>query len=88
MTVLLIPTIMTVMMAIRRHYRRVEAEVENPGPLDLSGIRAPLVVVPIFAWNRISQKGLRFALTLSSDVDALHIECEKDKGSFSPNWNA
>ncbi len=85
-TVLLIPTIIAVMMAIRRHYRRVEAEVENPGPLDLSGIQAPLVVVPIFAWNRISQKGLRFALAFSSDIVALHIECEKDKGSFSPNW--
>jgi amino acid transporter len=86
-TVLLIPTIIGVMMAIRKHYRLVEAEVENPGPLDLSGIQAPLVVVPIFAWNRISQKGLRFALTLSSDIVALHIECEKDKGSFSQNWN-
>jgi amino acid transporter len=86
-TVLLIPTIIGIMMAIRKHYRQVEAEVENPGPLDLSAIQPPLVVVPIFAWNRISQKGLRFAITLSSDVVALHIECEKDKGRISPNWN-
>jgi hypothetical protein len=86
-TVLLIPTIIGIMMAIRKHYRQVEAEVENPGPLDLSTIQPPLVVVPIFAWNRISQKGLRFAITLSSDVVALHIECEKDKGRISPNWN-
>jgi hypothetical protein len=86
-TVLLIPTIIGVMMAIRRHYRRVEAEIENPGPLDLTGIQPPLVVVPIFAWNRISQKGLRFALTLSSETVALHVECEKDKGSFCQTWN-
>ena len=86
-TVLLIPAIMTLMYAIRRHYRLVESEVENPVPLDLSNLQSPVVVVPVFAWNRISQKGLRFALTLSSDVVALHIDCEKDRGSFSQTWN-
>ncbi len=85
-TVLLIPAIMTTMYAIRRHYRLVEAEVENSGPLELSDMQAPLVVVPMFAWNKISQKGLRFALTVSSDVLALHIDCEKDKGSFCQGW--
>jgi amino acid transporter len=86
-TVLLIPGIMIVMIAIRRHYRRVEAEVANPAPLDLSNLRAPLVVVPILSWNRISQKGLRLALTLSSEVQALHIDCEKDRGDFCQTWD-
>jgi hypothetical protein len=86
-TVLLIPAIMIVMIAIRRHYRRVEAEVANPAPLDLSNLRAPLVVVPILSWNRIAQKGLRFALTLSSEVQALHIDCEKDSGNFLQTWD-
>ena len=86
-TVLLIPAIMIVMIAIRRHYRRVEAEVANPAPLDLSDLRAPLVVVPILSWNRIAQKGLRFALTLSSEVQALHIDCEKDSGNFCQTWD-
>jgi amino acid transporter len=85
-TVLLIPAIMIVMVAIRRHYRRVEAEVANPVPLDLSDLRAPLVVVPILSWNRIAQKGLRFALTLSSEVQALHVESEKDSGNFCQTW--
>ena len=86
-TVLLIPAIMIVMIAIRRHYRRVEAEVANPAPLDLSNLRPPLVVVPILSWNRIAQKGLRFALTLSSEVQALHIDCEKDSGNFLQTWD-
>ena len=86
-TVLLIPTIMMVMTAIRRHYRRVEAEVANPAPLDLSHLRAPLVVVPILSWNKIAQKGLQFALTLSSEVQALHIDCEKDSGNFRQTWD-
>jgi amino acid transporter len=86
-TVLLIPAIMMVMLAIRRHYRMVEAQVANPAPLDLTGLRAPLVVVPILSWNRVAQKGLRLALTLSSEVQVLHIDCEKDDGSFSQIWD-
>ena len=86
-TVLLIPAIMMVMTAIRRHYRLVEAEVANSAPLDLTDLPAPLVVVPILSWNRVAQKGLRFALTLSSQVQVLHIDCEKDDGSFRQTWD-
>jgi len=86
-TVLLIPSIMLVMMAIRKHYRLVAAEIANPAPMDLTDLRAPLVVVPLLAWNRVAQKGLRFALTLSSEVQALHIDCDKDAGSFAQTWN-
>ena len=85
-TVLLIPAMMLVMVSIRRHYREVEAEVANPAPLDLAGLRNPLVVVPILFWNKIAQKGLRFALNLSSEVLALHIECEKDTGDIRQSW--
>ncbi len=86
-TVLLIPSIMMVMMAIRKHYRLVAAEIANPAPMDLTDLRAPLVVVPLLAWNRVAQKGLRFALTLSSEVQALHIDCDKDAGSFAQTWD-
>ena len=86
-TVLLIPAIMIVMINIRRHYRQVEAEVADPVPLDLRELRAPLVVVPILSWNRIARKGLRFALTLSSEVQAVHVDCEKDRGNFLQAWN-
>jgi amino acid transporter len=86
-TTLLIPAIMMVMMAIRRHYRLVESEVANPVPLDLTDLRTPLVVVPLLSWNRVAQKGLRFALTLSSEVQVLHIDCEKDDGSFGQTWD-
>jgi amino acid transporter len=87
-TALLIPAMMLVMAAIQRHYRRVQTEVANPNPLDLTGLRAPLVVVSILSWNRVAQKALRFALTLSSEVQVLHIDCEKDDGSFAQTWDS
>jgi amino acid transporter len=85
-TVLLIPGIMIVMVAIRRHYRRVEIEIENPGPLDLTNTQAPLVVVPVLSWTKIAQNGLRTAMTLASDVQVLHIETESEAGDFRQTW--
>ena len=86
-TVLLIPAIMMVMKTIRAHYRSVDAEVANLEPLDLTGLQPPLVVVPLLAWNRIAQKGLRFALTISPEVQVLHIESEKGDGGFCQSWS-
>jgi hypothetical protein len=86
-TTLLIPTMVLVMISVRHHYDHVEAETANPKPLDLTGLRAPLVVVPILYWNKVAQKALRFALNLSSDVHALHIAGEDDIGDFTKTWN-
>ena len=86
-TTLLIPAIMILMISVRRHYDRVEAETANPVPLDLSGLREPLVVVPILHWNKIAQKGLRFALNLSADLHALHIDSGEGTNDFRKNWS-
>ena len=86
-TVLLIPAIMITMKVIRRHYRLVDAEIDYAAPLDLTGLRSPLVVVPILSWNRVSQKAIRFALTISSDVQVLHIDCEKDDSNVRRTWH-
>jgi hypothetical protein len=34
------------------------------------------VVVPVETWNSVSQKVFRFALTLSHQVQVVHVECE------------
>lgn len=86
-TTLLIPAMVIVMISVRRHYDHVEGETATLTPLDLNNLRAPLVVVPILYWNKIAQKALRFALNLSAEVQALHINCEKDAGDFCETWN-
>jgi amino acid transporter len=86
-TTLLIPAMVILMFSVRRHYDHVEAETANPLPLDLTGLRAPLVIVPILYWNKIAQKALRIALDLSAEVQALHIACEKDRGDFRQAWD-
>jgi amino acid transporter len=85
-TVLAIPAVIVLMTSIRRHYERVFAEVAEPNPLDLSGLRSPLVVVPILEWNKVAEKGLRFALTLSSDIEVVHVQTAGVQDEVRKNW--
>ena len=87
-TTLLIPAIMILMIAVRRHYDREQAETAKPEPLELSGLRQPLVVVPILRWDKVAQKGLRFAFILSADVQGLHIDCGEGSKQLRANWSS
>jgi amino acid transporter len=78
-TLLLIPGLLILMVAVRRHYLHVAKEIDSPTPLALDEFSPPLVVVPIEHWSRISKKALTFALTISPDVTGLHVACEGDE---------
>jgi hypothetical protein len=72
--VLLIPLLMGLMLAIRRHYRRVEAALA-PSP-DERGIperREPIVIVPIARIDRPALGALQFARSLSPQASAVHV---------------
>ena len=71
--VVVVPLAVLTFARINRHYRYVGKEVTDSRPLDLSTTTTPLVVVPVQAWNKLTSRGLRFAVELSSDVRALHI---------------
>ena len=91
-TLLLIPAMVALMRGVRRHYERIERELGCANALPTDKLAPPLVVVPIERWSKISQKALRFALTLSPDVIALHIDPEeegnKDAGHLAQRWGA
>jgi amino acid transporter len=87
-TVLLMPALILLMASIRRHYRSIERETAEPSPLRLGGLHAPIAVVPIQQWNRISEKALRFAYALTQEIHALHIESGQDSPQgLSQNWD-
>lgn len=86
-TVLLIPAIIILMVSIRRHYDTVTKEVAEPKPLDLAGLENPIVVVPVLGWNKVAEKGLRFALTLSSEIQVVHVQTEGVTDEVPQNWD-
>jgi hypothetical protein len=85
-TVLLIPAIITLMYSIRRHYRKVQNEIADPGPIDLTQLGAPIVVMPASSWNKITREGLQFAVNLSSELHVLHVDCGEQEEIVHKKW--
>ncbi len=77
-TVIVIPALLAVFLAIHRHYAHVAREIACPHPLNLDSNDPTLVVVPMGGWNVATERALRFALRLSPDVIALHVSVEGD----------
>ena len=79
--VLLIPALLMFMGRIRRHYEQANAEVALNGRVDLiaESLEPPIVLVPVDRWNAATEKALQFALTLSPDVQAVHVTCDADE---------
>ncbi len=86
--VLLVPTMVALMVAAKKHYDRVEQDTAMHGPIDLSGIQPPIVVIPIERWSRITEHTLRFALTISPEIRAVHVECGDDVDSLCRKFAA
>jgi amino acid transporter len=86
-TVLLIPALLALMMSVRRHFDRVAKELESFDPLETSDLEPPIVVLPIQAWGKVAQRALRFALTISSDIEAVHVQFEDEKPQLQQDWS-
>src|SRR5208282_4216853 len=84
--VLLLPALLVFMGRIRRHYELSNQEVALKDGADLSfeNLSPPIVLVPVDRWNAATEKALRFAMTLSPDVEAVHIMCDAD--AEKPDW--
>ena len=87
MVVLLIPALMLFMIAVRRHYDAIDRETAA-GPLKVTHLCHPLVVVPISQWSVISQKALQFAMTISDEVTAIHVESEQHADTLPGEWRS
>jgi amino acid transporter len=85
-TVLLIPTMIAVMVGIRRHLQAVRDEVAETTPLAAVAIREPMVVVPIDHWSKISVRGLKFAFGLSKEIRVVHVVFDDRPDELAPAW--
>lgn len=44
------------------------------------------MIVPILSWNSIAENALRFAITLSREIEVLHIESQDSPNSLKQIW--
>lgn len=85
-TAILIPCLIGVMLAVRRHYDKVTADTAQSGPISLEGLQEPMVIVPLDRWSRITEKAIRFALLLSKDICVVHVVTGEGEDHISPEW--
>ncbi|MGC1360327.1 MAG: APC family permease [Silvibacterium sp.] len=86
-TALLIPLLILAMVVVRRHYTRVAKETANPEPLRVENLKPPLIIIPLDRWSRLTEKALRFALCMSTDIIAVHVEsADSDTKSICDDW--
>jgi hypothetical protein len=68
-----VPLVVFMFSRINRHYRSVAKQVADDEPLVAVGHAPAHRRRPVQSWSKLTSRGLRFALELSTDVRALHI---------------
>jgi len=78
MTVIFVPTLVFLLQAIKRHYQKVSRKVDKPLELQAAKLQHPIVIVPIYCWDRVAERAVRFGLLLSDEVIAIHVSTDED----------
>ncbi len=86
-TLLFIPSTISLFVFVRRHYHSVKVLTSCKAPVDVPGLsQPPIAVVAIDRWNSITRQGIEFAARLSPEVIALHVEPGKHSVLLHDEW--
>jgi amino acid transporter len=86
LVVIIIPLLLCMMLAIKRHYTKTGHEIAISGPIEIQHPAEMIVVVPIENFNVIAQKALQAAFGLSKQIHILHVEEENSTRDFESEW--
>ena len=70
---LLIAALYWLFQSVQGHYAFVRKQTDCEAPLTVSDLRPPIVVVVMRRWSTITRNALRFAISLSGDIVAVHV---------------
>jgi amino acid transporter len=78
-SVLVIPATVTLFFGVRHHYLAVSRQIEKKHPFSVeTKPKPPIVVIPMKGWDVVAEKALRFAMTISDDIVAIHVSIDDD----------
>jgi amino acid transporter len=77
-TLIAVPAVITLFKLVRRYYDMLDAQLREDVPPDLRAAEPPIVLVATEGWNKLTDKAVAFALTVSSDVYAVHLSVGED----------
>lgn len=72
-TMLVIPCVIILLLIVKRYYAELDAQLRENGPIKLTQLDPPIVLITTQGWNRLTDQALQFALRLSPDVVAVHL---------------
>jgi amino acid transporter len=70
---LLIPLQLVVFHFVHRYYSKLSRQTDHPSRLNLDHNQQPIVLIPVRGCSKLTDKALRFAMWMSSDIHALHL---------------
>ena len=85
-TAVLVPALMVLMSGVRKHYDGVARETAVDCPMRMDNLAEPLILIPVDKWSRISEKAVRFAMKLSDQVQAVHVDAEECYEQVKQMW--
>lgn len=87
--VALLPALLVLFYGVRRHYAKVEYQTARDADIELELDPTPVaVVIPVKSWDNLTEKALRFGLSLSSDVTAVHIYSDDEEcARMTESWS-
>ncbi len=85
-TALVIPLMILIMLTIHRHYLWVGRQIAAKQALNTDQLTPPIIIMPIPGWNRVTAKGLRFALSISAEVFCIHVKNDEGEQPLEPLW--
>ena len=72
---------------MKDYNERLAAMTRAEGPLDLSHLAPPIVVIPLRRLDRVAEKALRFAFTIAADVHVVQVQAEEmDTEDLQARW--
>jgi hypothetical protein len=68
-----IPVVVWMLGIEKRYNDRIARQVYLAESTDFSNLETPIVIVPVHNWDRMAEKGLRLAITISNDVRVVQV---------------
>jgi amino acid transporter len=86
-TVIFIPFVIFCFLKVRRHYHQVSVAISCMDSVEPATHKAaPIAVVPLDRWSRVSKQALEFASRISNEITAIHVEPENHSELLRDDW--
>jgi hypothetical protein len=87
-TVIFIPLVIFIFRRVRLHYHHVSVAINCTDTVEPALHKtAPIAVVPLDRWSRVSKQALEFASRISSEITAIHVEPENHSELLREDWD-